>query len=861
MNKSKLYALALLMTSYSGLGIYAQNTPISQMEKLNRGLVVVPAQSGSGNFLSWRLLGTDPENTSFSLLRDGEVLSSNILDKTNYVDKTGVTNSKYQIITKHNGIVVDTTAVATSWGSICKQIPLDKPADGKNSSGEYSYTPNDCSVADVDGDGEYEIIVKWDPTNSKDNSQKGYTGNVFLDCYKLDGTKLWRIDLGQNIRAGAHYTQFLVYDFDGDGTPEMICKTAPGSKDGAGAYVTSVATDDAIKNSTDNTKAYANSGGYVNDGPEYLTVFNALTGKAIHTVWYNPNRAGEVGKVATMPSKDFWGDNYGGRSDRFLACVAYLDGADKKPSAVMCRGYYTRAYLWAVDFDGKELKTKWLHSSTSTSKYSVTNSEGKATNYTAAKATRGKGSNTAYANGNHNLSVADVDGDGCDEIVWGSCAINNDGKVLYATGYGHGDAIHVGTMLPDQSGLQVFDVHEEGSAGYGWDLHDAKTGEILLSATSDGDNGRGMAADIDATKRGYEFWSSASSDVFNAVTGKSISTSRPSVNFRIYWDGDLQDELFDGRYSSTNGGCTPTIQTWSDNKVSELTRLTDHNSRTCNTTKSTPCLQADIFGDWREEVIMWDGSDAAHLNVFTTNYETNFAVPTLMHDHVYRMGIAWQNTAYNQPPHIGYYLPDSFKTKYVKVGEGDMHQQVALGDSIQPIILHWKNCGNCSLLASIDPDGTEYAVSTMDGFTYKRDAFREKTITITGKPEKIGEYKFVLKSGKNVVDNSVQNDTIVITCVDATAIESISNSHTDWLTVKNNLITSQIDMDLNLTNASEKVVVDLYNAAGAKVAGTIFRGATAGKHTLSGLEHLTEGVYLLNVRSSEGTRSFKLIKR
>ena len=861
MNKSRLYTLAMLMASYAGLGAYAQSTPVSQMEKLDRGLVVVPAQSGgNANFLSWRLLGTDPENVSFEILRDGTTLASNVLDKTNYVDKYGTANSRYQVVTKHNGVPVDTTAVATTWGSICKQIQLDRPAGGSNKSGSYTYTPNDCSVADVDGDGQYELIVKWDPSNSKDNSQSGYTGNVFLDCYKLDGTKLWRIDLGQNIRAGAHYTQFMVYDFDGDGTPELICKTAPGSKDNSGEYVTAVATDDAIKNSTDNTKSYANSSGYVNDGPEYLTVFSALTGKAIHTVWYNPNRGGSVGKAASMPSKDFWGDNYGNRCDRYLACVAYLDGPDKNPSAVMCRGYYTRAYLWAVDFDGKELKTKWLNSSTSTTKYSVTGADGKVTSYTAAKATRGKGSNTAYGNGNHNLSVADVDGDGCDEIIWGSCAVNNDGKMLYATGYGHGDAIHLGNLLPDRPGFQVFEVHEEKSASYGWDLHDAATGEVLLSATSDGDNGRGMAADIDATKRGYEFWSSASSDVYNAVTGKSFSTSRPSVNFRIYWDGDLQDELFDGRYSSSNGGCVPTIQAWNDKAPSELVRLTDHNSRTCNTTKATPCLQADILGDWREELIMWDGSDPSRINIFTTNYETNFAVPTLMHDHVYRMGVAWQNVAYNQPPHLGYYLPDSFKTRYVKVGEGDMRQQVALGDSIQPIVLHWKNCGTCALLASIEPDGTENAASVMDGFTYKRDAYKNKTITLTGKPSKVGEYKFILKSGKNVVDESIQNDTIVITCVDPTAIQAVSTAQGAWLTLDDRLLTDHVDFRLNLRQPGT-VVAELYHANGAKVAGMTWKGVAGGKHTFGGLTHLAAGVYMLTVRSAEGTSTVKLIKR
>ena len=246
MNKAKLYALAMLT---AGTTIAeAQNTPVSQMEKLTRGVVVVPAASGSGQFISWRLLGTDNDATTFDILKDGKLLKTDIFDKTNFVDKTGYTNSNYQIVTKQNGVATDTTAAVTSWGNIYMQLPLDRPEGGVTPAKEtYTYSPNDCSAGDVDGDGEYEIIVKWDPSNSKDNSQSGYTGNVYLDCYKLDGTKLWRIDLGKNIRAGAHYTQFMVYDFDGDGKAEMMCKTAPGSIDGAGQYVSEAADDETIK--------------------------------------------------------------------------------------------------------------------------------------------------------------------------------------------------------------------------------------------------------------------------------------------------------------------------------------------------------------------------------------------------------------------------------------------------------------------------------------------------------------------------------------------------------------------------------------------------------------------------------------
>ncbi len=628
------------------------NTPVSQMEKLDRGLIALKAKSGGGQFVSWRLLGTDDEHTSFDLLRDGVTIKSD-LKVTNYTDPEGTTASGYQVVVKQNGIVETTTPTVYPWGDKYKRITLDRPSGGTNNSGSYTYTPNDCSVGDVDGNGEYELFVKWDPSNSKDNSQSGYTGNVYIDCVKMDGTHLWRIDLGTNIRAGAHYTQFMVYDFDGDGKAELICKTAPGSKDGLGNYVTAAADDDNIKN-TDNTKAYHNSEGYVLSGPEYLTVFNGETGAAVHTVFHNPNRAGEVGGAPEHPAKSFWGDNYGNRCDRYLAGVAYLDGPDKNPSAVMCRGYYTRSYLWAVDFDGQKLSTKWLHSSISSTEYNVTDGNGTITKYTGL-------SNTAFGQGCHNLSVADVDGDGCDEVTLGSAAVDHDGRLLYSTGLGHGDAQHLSDLDPDRPGLEFFMVHE--SSPFGLDIHDAATGVLLTHITGSKDTGRGMAADIDATSRGFEYWSAASNNVYD-IEGNVLSTSRPSQCFRLYWTGDLQDELFDGKYNNDTGKCAPIIQKWntSTKKINTYLNLTNvGNSQTCNTTKATPCLLADILGDWREEIVMWDYSDGCTLNIFSTNEPTEYPVPTLMHDHTYRMGIAWQNTSYNQPAHLGYYLPDLFK--------------------------------------------------------------------------------------------------------------------------------------------------------------------------------------------------------
>jgi len=618
-----------------------------QMEYLNRGLVAVKVSSGV--YLGWRFLGTDSSAIGFNLYRNNvKINTTPITSSTNYTDASGTTTSSYKVVPVLNGIE-DTVGVKSviPWAQAYKTLQLKRPARGTttpNKTGSvgktadasypkgqpYCYSPNDCSVGDVDGDGEYEIIVKWDPSNSQDNSYYGITGNVYLDAYKLDGTFLWRIDLGKNIRAGAHYTQFLVYDFDGDGLSEVICKTAPGTIDGNGKYV--------LMNSDSPTADYRSldttqlSGsrmlGTVQTGPEYLTLFDGKTGAELHTIAYKPLR-----------SSSSWGDTYCNRSDRFLACVAYLDGIH--PSAVMCRGYYTRATLASYDVVDKKLKEHWFYDS----------------------GTSGSG---AYGQGNHNLSVADVDADGKDEIVYSSCVIDDNGTLLYRTGYGHGDAMHVSDMDLDNPGLEVWTVHEDTAMAYGYELHDAKTGKILWGGNASVDVGRGMAGDIDSRYPGFEMWSTANSNTYSCK-GAIIATTKPSVNFRVYWDGDLQDELLDGTV----------ISKWTGSGTTNL--LSASGVSSCNSTKKTPCLSGDILGDWREEVILWTTADSSKIQIYTTTTSTSYRLFTLMHDPVYRLGIAWQNTAYNQPPHLGFYIggglngvkqPDISTFKYASVPVG-----------------------------------------------------------------------------------------------------------------------------------------------------------------------------------------------
>ena len=763
MKRLRFYLLGTLMSV--AVGVNAQTTPVSQMEKLDRGVVALPNQSGGGKFVSWRYLGTDdPAHTTFNLKRNGVVIKEGLL-VTNYKDTGGNNSSEYIVETVVDGKVVETSAPVKAWENVWLKLPLDRPAGGTTESGDYTYSPNDCSVGDVDGDGQYEVFVKWDPSNSKDNSQDGYTGNVIIDCYKLDGTRLWRIDLGCNIRAGAHYTQYMVYDFDGDGKAEMMCKTAPGSKDGVGSYVNQAATDTDIK-AASNTKSWLVSGGRINGGHEYLTVFNGETGAAINTIAYNPNRnaKSELSEASgtynwdTRSGKSDKG-NYGNRGERYLAAVAYLDGPEGKASGIFCRGYYTYAYIWAVDFDGQKLIPRWLHRSDANNQYSVVTYDKQGTgttkSYTPPAATSGSGSRTMFGNGNHNMTIGDVDGDGCDEILWGSAGLDNDGKLLYATGFGHGDAIHMGKMIPGREGMQVFEVHEEKGT-YAWDLHDAATGEVLHKGGPEGvDNGRGMAAQL--TNKSGEWWFSSNSarEQRSAVTGETASEKSGSLNFRIYWDGTVQDALLDGnkidKYNS------------SSNSFSRLVTFSDLGpSSTCNGTKNTPNLSADILGDWREEVILYTVTDEeAYLGIYSTNTATDYRIPTLMHDHTYRMGICWQNTAYNQPPHIGYNLVEATVTHLVvdKDINAEVNEPVEFliaGDFVQSI----------SVVRGFAPDGTSKR-SCPVGFSQQIDAVTH-IINVTGTPTQVGDYKFAVKL--TGIGGEVVNDTVVLHVAGSTGI-------------------------------------------------------------------------------------------
>ena len=657
----------------AGLAVPSFAAP-RQMENLTRGLVA--SNVGKGMLVSWRLLGTDDPATEFNLYRDGKKIASVAKNAgTNYLDAAGSTTSKYTVAAVVDGkeqsqiaqsLVLDKTVSNNGKSFPYKTLKLEVPAAQTMPDGEKcTYTPNDMSAADLDGDGEYELILKWDPSNAHDNSQTGYTGTVFIDAYKLDGTRLWRIDLGKNIRAGAHYTQFQVFDYDGDGKAEMIVKTADGTIDGTGKAI------------GDKSKDYRDAGGTILKGPEYLTVFRGIDGAAITTIEYTPSR--DINQhVKGKNGKGYWGDNYGNRCERYIAATGYLDGVH--PSAIFVRGYYSASYVVAYDFDGKTLKQRWYHKSEDP----------------------GKG---LYEQGNHNIAVGDIAGDGYDEIVFGGATLNHDGTLRFSTQLGHGDAGHLGDLDPDHPGMEFWDVHEHTNAQYTEEMRGAD-GKVYWGTPQPNpgvDNGRGMAADIDSEYRGYEVWSSKGGGMKTA-TGKFIGTPAVSTNFRIYFDGDEYDELLDGAYLTKFNSSSKKSEVYFDGGAAL-------GAAGCNGTKNTPSLVADLFGDWREELVVRSEKDPTTMYIISTPVESKHRVYTLMHDATYRVSIAWQNTAYNQPPHVGYYMPDMVKS----LKQPDIY---VVGESVEvpvdttPVV----NDGLSMLDASTPKDGVGWTEKTNEGF-------------------------------------------------------------------------------------------------------------------------------------------------
>ena len=711
----------------------------AQLEKLSRGLIAV--KTPDGIMLSWRFFLDETKGWSktgmtgadFAVYKNGAKIAE-VKDSTNFLDRAGTADDSYAVAALPDGKPCEAVKAWKS-GSNYIEIPMRIPEGGVTPAGEhFTYTVNDMSVGDIDGDGEYEFFVKWDPTNSHDVSHKGYTGRCFIDCYKLSGRLLWRLDMGVNIRAGAHYTQFMVYDFNGDGKAEMCVKTAPGTcmtfynEDGSESarkfitlperdvkngvthddnYVCSAADyrahivelfenwhnhpevvrgqwpktleecfgiepqyeyplsrDDAEKLTDYFFDVYAPARsprnelstveGFIYKGPEYLTMF-AGNGEEIETIDF------------PFPRVDdglMWGDYAWNRIepcnrvDRFLSGVAYLDG--EKPYVIVCRGYYTRACVAAYSFFENRFKEKFIVDSGFVPMKNPFKGSGEPL----------EGTSPLYGSlagqGNHSLAAADIDGDGCHEIIYGAAAIDHDGSILYSSAapmpgsngkpvkFGHGDAMHTAKIDPDRPGLQTFNVFEGGSSvPYGYALRDAATGKVIFGETADKDLGRCMVGALDPGRRGLQVWV----DSVRTCTGEQTDLPLMGTNQSIRWAADMTTQILDG--NDIFGNHEGVI-----NDALRGAMLVPEGMATNNGTKGNPCLVADIFGDWREELILRKKDNSA-IRIYTNTEITTHKLFTLMHDIQYRCGVAWQNNCYNQPCYTKFYFAPDTDWKYV----------------------------------------------------------------------------------------------------------------------------------------------------------------------------------------------------
>ena len=776
----------------SSTGYTDENVHTRQMEKLDRGLIAI--KTDGGVYLSWRLFdsednifGSADKNVSFNVYRDGKKISE-VATKTNYVDSTVGTN--YSVAPVINGVEGEKCDAVTVYNNSYFDIPLLKPDDetiydpSGNELATYSFFPADCSTGDVDGDGEYEIIVKWTSSEHDVGSpgDPAYSGTVHLAAYKLDGTKLWKNDiaLGKNVYSSAHTVQFLVYDFDGDGKSEVMCQTSLGSKDGQGKYVSNAAqTDEEIKAITDEENSTADYRGYgrITEGKEFLTVFNGETGAAMDTINLPTTRGSENGVD--------YGDDFGNRSNRFVSDIAYLDG--EKPYAIYLRGYYfgrngkQRTSIAGISWDGTALSPT----------YRFDTQKGQEGYY--------DGAYQYVGNGNHNCTVADVDNDGKDEFITGALCMevndDNEFRPKWCTYLQHGDALHIGNYDPTHTGFEFFTVHEDSGTNslsgnditldFGMSVIDAETGNIMFHEGASADTGRGVMANVGAGGY-YQIWSAKNSArQSNGGTDFTTATSltgrnTPSMNFRIFWDGDLYDNLLDGA----------NITDWNGRNMSNIFSARNYDCVSINGTKANPSLQADLFGDWREEVV-YPTSDGTALRVFSTTDTTDYKIKTLMQDPVYRSGVAAEQTAYNQPPHVGFYMgKEVFDTRTL----------TSIAVTTQPTKTSYipgESFDRTGMVVKANySDGTSEEISAYTVSEIDKDKIGEQTLTVSylGKTDTITIY--VVEPGITSLNN-IYNTNSTSSKLFTAPIGSYAGDFTLEHTVKINSIPANGNTDKN----------------------------------------------------------------
>ena len=624
--------------------------------------------------ISWRLLKTDPSNVAFDIYKsvDGEtevkLNEEPISNTTSWVDAdidVSKTNVYRVTLANQAETLCDYTFTSEMAEKFYHEIRLNMNVPDAS----ITYSPDDIQLGDLDGDGELELVVKREPYDGA-NMGVWFNGTTLLEAYKMDGTFLWRIDLGINIRSGSHYTSYVLYDFDGDGLCEIAFRSSEGTKFADGKIITDAngKVNDYRNRQTDgkgwysgaaiardqNDPSTATTCGLIMEGPEYISICRGYDGREITRIDNIP-RGGEGSKVSRAKYwSEYWGDDFGNRMDRFFIGVAYLDGIPDEttgvrvanPSLIISRGIYKNWQVWALDLKGNELVPRW--------KFDTADHSSK-----------------WLAMCSHCFRVADLDGDGRDEILYGSAAIDDDGSELWCSGNGHGDILHVGKFIKDRSGLQIVASFEESKDyegqgnGYACQVIDARDGSMITGhgrnlPVDASDVGRCIVADVDPDSPDFEYWSSTQEGMFSCNGTGLVSTTYPTgiangvmYNVAIYWSGQSTREMYD-RTCIVSYKDNPDV-----NKTNKKRLLSFKDAYGTNDgnhgTKYNPCYYGDFLGDYREEVIL-GSSDNKSIYIFSTNHPTTHRLPHLMTDHNYDMSQAMQNMGYNQGTNLGYYV-------------------------------------------------------------------------------------------------------------------------------------------------------------------------------------------------------------
>lgn len=705
MNKKFLLTIGCLaLLSQSGM---AQRIA----DRLDRGLVAM--KTDNGVFCTWRINADEWDNTLYNIYRGSTKLNDSPLSVSNFTDPSGTSDASYSIRPVVDGKELEASSPVKVWDS---NYTIIKPQHAPEITA--TLTPNDATAADVDGDGQLEIIMKYD--NMAEDFHNGENG-IFtvIECLKMDGTVLWWINCGPNMGDFQNNEiNIAAYDWDGDGRAEVLFRAADGTEIHQADGSVYTVGDPSL-----NYRGYEWPGGqwFMCYGKEYLIYADGLTGKPYEDIEYplkrvedkdNPKGLLEGSEYSNLISNE-WGDGYGHRSSKYFFAAPYLDG--RKPSIFLARGIYTKHKMIAYDVDPAthRLIERWRWNDL------------------------GDGSGW-FAQGYHNMGIADVDWDGRDEIVYGSMVIDDNGLGLSTTGLGHGDSQHCGDFDPYSHGQEIFACLEHAPNN---NFRDATTSKIYYRSVGDRDDGRANCGNFIDKYPGAEGISSRDDNLVGGASHKALigdnkgSTGVITQNFRVYWDGDLCDESFDySNGKNTSGGIYKPY-------VGLIARL--EGSKTNNDTKGTPCLQGDILGDWREEYVMRDADN--NIRIYTTDIPTEHRIYSLWHDHQYRNAMVWQMCGYNQTPHPSFFLSE-FEDITVPPAPLSMDGRTEVADgTLIDNSLNGKNiilCGTNNMTVSA-ADGVSPSVLTVNTPTWVQGHNDNDNITTTTYTHTISSGSFV----------------------------------------------------------------------------------------------------------------------